>query len=100
MSTNETNPYQGVDGKPVTLGAIFCDQELARVVEAAKQTRLMFDEPNAQLAPAHVYSEWLTALGLSDLADRARTELADRTIAGEQLAKLNEGTLGRGRAAG
>jgi hypothetical protein len=86
-----------VSGKPVHLAEIFTDADFDRIDAALKTTRSLYDDLSATCAPAGVYGAWLDAIGLLDLATRARTELPDASYLGDQLNDMFEQFQGRGR---
>lgn len=88
-----TDLFESADGKPVLLAAILTPDDVARVRAALKATPRLVDETAARLAPAHIWGTWLDELGLPDLADRVRSEMASTTRAGDYL--LTVGLTGR-----
>ncbi|SKN07643.1 Uncharacterised protein [Mycobacteroides abscessus subsp. massiliense] len=99
-SSPEPNQYESVDGKPTVPGRIFAESDLKRIEAAFKTTPFLTDEISALRTPAPVYGAWLDKLGLPDLAERARTELAETTRAGDEFIQLCEEMNRSGRAAG
>ncbi len=77
-------------GKPVTLREIFGHNEFQRIRNARISGGPFLDEMTFAWSPACTYGAWLDALGLPDLAERARSELAARTRAGERQLSLIE----------
>lgn len=76
--------YEGSDGKPTHLELADADIERLR----AAGTGPILDEISALAFPAKTYGDWFEAGGFPDLAARARTELAQRTNAGQQMAEM------------
>lgn len=78
------NWYEGSDGKPTHLE--LDDADMQRLRAAGKGPIL--DEISALAFPAKTYGDWFDACGFPDLAARARTELAQCTNAGQQMAEI------------
>lgn len=97
-SEPEPNPYESVDGKPTVPGLIFAESDLNRIEAAFKAAPFLTDEISALRTPARVYGTWLDRLGLPDLAERARAELAETTRAGDEFLRLCEQMNRSGRA--
>ena len=72
--------FLGPDGKPTRLNEVLTEEDFDRV-KAAPTPAVFFDEVAALMYPARVYGDWLLALGLPDLAEKARTQLATTTTA-------------------
>lgn len=81
---NEGKWYEGSDGKPTRLE--LDETDLARL-RAAKRGP-MLDEIGLLAYPAGTWAAWFDGLGLHDLAERARTELAQCTNAGARTAEM------------
>lgn len=77
---------EGADSKPVGLYEILTRDDVTRL-SAAPQTAAL-DEISALAYPAATYGQWLDAIGLPDLADRARNQLAESTCAGTHMVDL------------
>lgn len=92
--------YASTDGQPTMLTEIFAETDLEQVILALNATRRPCDESLARLAPAAVYGRWLECIGLPGLAARARTELAETTVAGDGLIATNELFASQARALG
>lgn len=86
----EPDPFKSVDGKPTMPGLVFNESELSRIEVAFKAKPFLVDEISALRTPATVYGLWLERLGLPDLAERARLELAETTRAGDEFLELCE----------
>lgn len=97
-SEPEPNQYESADGKPTVPGLIFAESDLKRIEAAYKTTPFLTDELLALRTPARVYGAWLDQLGLPDLAERARLELAETTRAGDEFLRLCEQMNRSGRA--
>lgn len=93
--------FDSADGKPTRLHQVLSEADFDRLKTADDQRtrnkiRITLDEWSAMLFPAHVYGDWLEALGFPDLAERARTELAESTRAGDTAtAMLEQGRRAR-----
>jgi hypothetical protein len=74
------------NGKPVGLYEILTPEDVERLSSAPRSAVL--DEIGALACPAATYGQWLDALGLPDLADRARNQLAESTCAGTHMTDL------------
>lgn len=83
-----TQPASCEDGasKPVGLYEILTPDDVARL-SAASHTAVI-DEIGALAYPAATYGQWLDAIGLPDLAERARSQLAESTCAGTHMIDL------------
>lgn len=81
---NEGKWYEGSDGKPTRLE--LDETDLARL-RAAKRGP-MLDEIGLLAYPAGTWAAWFDGLGLHDLAERARTELAQCTNAGARTVEM------------
>lgn len=81
---NEGKWYEGSDGKPTRLE--LDETDLARL-RAAKRGP-MLDEIGLLAYPAGTWAAWFDALGLHDLAERARTELAQCTNDGARMVEM------------
>ena len=94
----ETDPFESTEGKPTMPGLVFAESELTRIKAAFKAKPFLVDELSALRTPAQVYGSWLDRLGLPDLAERARLELAETTRAGDEFLGLCEQMNRPGRA--
>lgn len=84
--THRTPCEQDAGSKPVGLYEILTPADVARL-SAAPQSAIL-DEIAALAYPAATYGQWLDAIGLPDLAARARTQLAESTCAGTHMVDL------------
>lgn len=94
----ETDPFESADGKPTMPGLVFGESELTRIKAAFKAKPFLVDELSALRTPSQVYGSWLDRLGLPDLAEQARLELAETTRAGDEFLELCEQMNRFGRA--
>ncbi|OKH76105.1 hypothetical protein EB73_03435 [Mycobacterium sp. SWH-M3] len=86
--------FLGPDGKPTRLNEVLTEEDFDRV-KAAPTPAVFFDEVAALMYPARVYGDWLLALGLPDLAEKARTQLATTTTAATALVRDGRASLDR-----
>lgn len=86
--------FDSADGKPTRLHQVLSEADFDRLKTAGQHTQnktwIILDEWSAMLFPAHVYGNWLEALGFPDLAEKARTELAESTRAGDTATAMLE----------
>lgn len=88
--------------KPTRLGDLFSQSDRDRITEALINSPNVFlqgpSEGPPHLTAGQLYGIWLDALGLPDLADRARTELADAPKSGLGLLKVSQALNARSKA--
>ncbi|WP_147379142.1 hypothetical protein [Mycobacteroides abscessus] len=76
--------YEGSDGKPTRLELSEADLARLRAIKRGP----MLDEIGLLLYPAGTWAAWFDGLGLHDLAERARTELAQYTNDGASMVQM------------
>ncbi len=70
------------------LALLLNESDTTAVLAALGRRRVPLDEFAARCWPARAYGDWLDALGLDVLAQRARTVLPHETQLGRQFAAL------------
>lgn len=88
--------FDNAEGKPTRLHQVLSEADFDRIEAAGSRPQggnwIILDEGAAMLFPARTYGNWLEALGFPDLAQRARTELAETTGMGDTaIAMLESG---------